>query len=249
MRYIITHTTDARWEAGMNPSAELVANVGALLRDLARTGALIGGEGLRATSEGVRLKVSGGRRTVVPGPYTGSNELTDGFAIVKVGGIEQAIDWATRFAETEGDTEIDVRPVTEPWDIGLLPKPPALETRRFMLLRKGDRASEAGRTPAQRRALERLIGEMNDAGVLVASEMLAPSARGRRYKFSDGKRSVVDGPFTESKELIAGYVLFNAGSFEEAAAWAPRYQDTVESPLVEVREVEEPGAPMPGSGS
>jgi hypothetical protein len=245
MRYIITHATDARWEAGMTPSKELVANVGTLLREMARAGALIGGEGLRATSEGVRLDMSGGRRTVVPGPYTGSNELTDGFAIVKVRDIDQAIEWAARFAETAGDTQIDVRPVTEPWDIGMMPKPPALETTRFMLLRKADRASESGRTLAQRKALERLLGEMSDAGVLVASEMLAPSARGRRYKLSDGKRSVIDGPFTESKELIAGYVHFHAGSFEDAAAWAPRYQDTVESPSVELREVEELEQPAP----
>jgi hypothetical protein len=72
--------------------------------------------------------------------------------------------------------------------------------------------------------------------------MLGPSAKGRRYKLSDGKRSLIDGPFTESKELIAGYVLFTAESFEEAAAWAPRYYDVVESPTIELREVEEPEA-------
>ncbi len=225
----------------MRPSMELVACVGALLREMARAGALIGGEGLRATSEGVRMTVSGGRTKVVAGPYGGSNELTDGFAIVKVPRIEDAIEWAARFTGTEADGEIDVRPVTEPWDIGMLRRPDNLDAHRFMLLRKAGPASEAGRTPEQWNALDRLIGEMRDGGVLMASETLAPSAKGRRFGVREGKRTVMDGPFTESKELIAGYVLFHADSFEEAAAWAPRYQDTVGSPLVELREVEERG--------
>jgi len=240
MRYIVTHATDARWESGLIPSRELITRVGKLLGEMGRAGVLIGGEGLRATSHGVRLKLSRAHRTVVPGPYAGSNELTEGFVIVRVAGMDQAVDWGWRLAELKGDAEIDVRPVTEPWDIGLGEKPAALETQRWMLLRKADAASESGRrAPAQRQAFERLIGEMRDAGVLVASETLAPSARGRRYKFSNGRRSVVDGPFTESKELIAGYVLFHARALDEAAAWAPRYQDVVESPEVEVREVEE----------
>jgi hypothetical protein len=162
-------------------------------------------------------------RTVVPGPYAGSNELTEGFVIVRVAGMDQAVDWGWRLAELKGTRRIDVRPVTEPWDIGLGERPAALETQRWMCCGRPTRPrSPAGARRRKRQAFERLIVEMRDAGVLVASETLAPSARGRRYKFSDGRRSVVDGPFTESKELIAGYVLFHARALDEAAAWAPR---------------------------
>jgi hypothetical protein len=160
-----------------------------------------------------------------------------------VASLEEVVGWATRFGEVKRDVEIDVRPVTEPWDIGLGSRPAGLATTRYMLLRKADRETESARhTPKQREALRGLLAEMDRAGVLVTSEMLGPSAKGRRYKLSDGKRSLIDGPFTESKELIAGYVLFTAESFEEAAAWAPRYYDVVESPTIELREVEEPEA-------
>jgi hypothetical protein len=240
MPYIITHTTDARWEAGEIPSRELIGRVGGLLREMARAGALLGGEGLRASSQGVRLQISRGTRTVTPGPFAGSNELTDGFVIVRVATLDEAVGWASRFGEVKRDVEIDIRPVTEPWDIGIGSKPQGLTTTRYMLLRKADRESEGGRrTPKQREALRVLLDEMDQAGVLITSQMLAPSAKGRRYKHSDRGRSPTDGPFAESKELIAGYVLFDANSLEDAAAWAPRYLEVVESPTVELREVEE----------
>jgi hypothetical protein len=106
MRYIITHATDERWETG-------------LIGDLARAGLLIDGQGLRASSLGARLKVSPRGTAVTPGPFVGSNELTDGFVIIRVSSLDEAIDWAKRFGEVTGEAEIDVRPVTEPWDIGV----------------------------------------------------------------------------------------------------------------------------------
>jgi len=242
MRFILMHKTDARWERGENPSPELIARVGQLLTDMAGDGALLAGEGLRASSLGVRLQFSGGQRTVVPGPFTGGNELPAGFAIVRVESLDDAIGWASRVAEVKGDVEIDVRPVTEPWDLGLVPRPPGVPTR-YMLLHKADAASESGARPAKERAaMRRLHDEMNRAGVLVTSEALAPSAKGRRYKFSDGKQSVIDGPFAESKELIAGYILLEAASLDEAARWAPPYAAAAETAELDMREVEEPDA-------
>jgi hypothetical protein len=242
MKFMIMHATDARWEAGQTPSRELIANVGALLREMAGQVALHGAEGLRASSLGVRVRLADGRPTVIPGPYAGENELPAGFAVVRVETLDEAIGWATRYAEVKGDLEIDVRPVTEPWDIGMMPKPAGLETTRYMLLRKADRETESGRqTAKQQKALRSLMDDMSAAGVLVTSETLAPSAKGRRYKLSDGRRSVTDGPFTESKELIAGYVIIGVGSLQDAERWALRYRDVVESPTVDVREVEEDG--------
>ena len=242
MRYMIIHATEARWEAGEKPSSDLISRVGSLLGDMKRAGALLAGEGLRATSQGVRLRLQGGKRTITPGPFPpGPNELPDGFAIIRTGSLREAVEWAARFADVKDDVEIDVRPVTEPWDIGFGQKPPGHTTTRWMLLRKADADTESGRrAQSERKALGKLLDEMQAAGVLLASELLAPSARGRRYKNSDGQRSVIDGPFAESKELIAGYVLLRANSLEEAAAWAPRYQDAVDSHLVDLREVEEP---------
>jgi hypothetical protein len=155
--------------------------------------------------------------------------------------MDEAIDWASRQAKVLGDVEIDIRPVTEPWDIGLTPKPEQLTTGRYLALRKATAASEAGvpLSPAQRVEMTRLIDEADRAGVHVATVTMRPSARGRRYKNTREGVSITDGPFTESKELIAGYVIVSAQSLEEAARWAVRYRDAVEGDEVDLRELED----------
>src|SRR5580765_934549 len=96
MRFIIMHKTNAHWESGAIPSPELVARVGALIGELAHAGVFLGGEGLSASSEGVRLKFAAGTRTVIAGPFEGINELPAGFSILRTRSLEDAIEWATR---------------------------------------------------------------------------------------------------------------------------------------------------------
>jgi len=240
MRFIIMHKTNAHWESGAIPSPELVARVGTLLVALAKTGALLGAEGLRATSEGVRLRFSGGKQTIVNGPFEGDHELPAGFSIVRTRSLDEAIAWATRQGKILGDVEIDIRPVTEPWDIGMAAAPADLDTRRYMVLRKATPATEDGvaPTPAQRVEVADLVAETNASGVHLATETMRPSRRGRRYKNSRDGVSVFDGPFIETKEMIAGYVIVSAASMEEAGRWAVQYLDTVEADEVDLRELE-----------
>ena len=96
---------------------------------------------------------------------------------------------------------------------------------RFMILRKGDRQTEAGVMPS-RELLETMgayIGEMTKAGVMLAGEGLKPTSEGARVKFRRGKPTVTDGPFTESKEVIAGYCLIQVASMQEAIDWVKRW--------------------------
>ena len=96
---------------------------------------------------------------------------------------------------------------------------------RFMIIVKATQDSEAGVMPE-----EKLIAEMATyhealakAGALLDGSGLQPSAKGWRIKYSGGKRTVIDGPFTETKELIAGYTLIQASSRAEALEWAKRF--------------------------
>jgi hypothetical protein len=134
-----------------------------------------------------------------------------GFTILNAPSLDEAIEWASRQAKAY-DVEIDIRPVTEPWDIGMMPAPENVTTRRYMVLRKATPASEAGvpLSPSQQDEMARLIDETRRAGVHLATESMRPSARGRRYKNSREGVSFTDGPFTESKELIGGYVIVSA---------------------------------------
>jgi hypothetical protein len=95
---------------------------------------------------------------------------------------------------------------------------------RFMVIVKADKDSEAGVLPTQE-----LLSEMTDyneelakAGVLLAGEGLQPSSKGARVRFEGNKRTVIDGPFAESKELVAGFWLWQVRSKEEAVEWLKR---------------------------
>ena len=112
---------------------------------------------------------------------------------------------------------------------------------RFMVIVKATKESEAGVLPS-----EKLFADMNKyneelvkAGVLLAAEGLQPSSKGARVRFSGDKRTVIDGPFTETKELIAGYWVFQVKSKEEAIEWvkrAPNPFPNMESEI-EIRQV------------
>lgn len=241
MRIMMMHKSDADTEAGKLPSPQLIAGMGKLMEEVGRSGMLLGGEGLLASSKGVRLNFKGGKRTITKGPFVGNNELPAGFAIVKVESLDVAIEWATRFAEVVGDVEIDVRPVTEYWDLGVMPKPPGLTTTRYMMMHKANAASEAGvpPTPELMEKMGKLMEEMHQAGIFVAGEGLHRSATATRLQFKGGKCTVTDGPFAESKELIAGYVILNVPSKAEAIAFAPRFAAIVGDVEIDVRQVAE----------
>ena len=95
---------------------------------------------------------------------------------------------------------------------------------RFMVLVKADKNSEAGVMPSQQ--LLTAMGKYNEqlakAGVLLAAEGLHPSSKGARVRFAGGKKTVIGGPFTETKELIAGFWLWQVKSKEEAIEWLKR---------------------------
>jgi len=95
---------------------------------------------------------------------------------------------------------------------------------RFMVIVKTDKDSEAGVLPDEKLLAEmgRFNEELVKAGVLLAAEGLQPSSKGARVRFSGSKRTVVDGPFAETEELVAGFWLFQVRSLDEAIEWVKR---------------------------
>jgi hypothetical protein len=111
---------------------------------------------------------------------------------------------------------------------------------RFMVLVKADKNTEAGALPDEKLLTE--MGKYNEelvkAGVLLAGEGLHPSSKGARVRFSGAKRTVIDGPFAETKELIAGFWLWKVNSKEEAIEWVKRCPNpTGAEAEIEIRQV------------
>src|SRR5436853_5377965 len=116
---------------------------------------------------------------------------------------------------------------------------------RFMVLVKADKDSEAGVLPNEQLLAEmgKFDEEVVKAGVMLAGEGLHPSSKGARVKFSGSNRTVIDGPFTETKELIAGFWLWQVRSKEEAIEWLKRapFDGGTEIELRQVFEAEDFG--------
>jgi hypothetical protein len=112
---------------------------------------------------------------------------------------------------------------------------------RVMVLIKADDRSEAGLMPDERllAAMGAYNQELVNAGLMLAGEGLHPSARGKRVRLAGDKRTVIDGPFTESKELIAGFWIWQVRSMEEAVDWVKRMPNPMPGtePEVEIRPV------------
>ena len=111
---------------------------------------------------------------------------------------------------------------------------------RFMIMVKADKNTEAGVMPDEKLLTE--MGKFNEAlvkaGVMLAGEGLQPSSKGARVKFSGDKRTVIDGPFSETKELVAGYWLWEVKSKQEAIEWVKRCPNpTGAESEIEIRQV------------
>lgn len=121
MRFMMIVKANQDSEAGKMPSEELLAEMGKYNEELMKAGALLDGAGLHPSSKGARIKFSGGKRTVIDGPFPETKELIAGFWIIQVKSKEEAIEWAKRVPAPHGkgeEGEIEIRQLFELEDFG-----------------------------------------------------------------------------------------------------------------------------------
>jgi hypothetical protein len=243
MRFMLMHKNDPHTEAGEPPPPELMAKMGAYIGEHAQRGTFLDGGGLKGSSTRTRLTFRNGAATIKHGPYKGEHELPTAVLLLSVRTRGEAIGWAERYGKILGDGEIELGPVNEPWDLGMMPKP-ADPPLRVLLLEKADAATEAGTRSGKMKAeLTRLKTEMKKAGVLVNGEQLEPSAKAKRLVFTNNDLRVVDGPFAESKELIGGFAVLQLPSIETVITECRRYAEILGGTLeIDVRTLEESDA-------
>ncbi len=238
MRFMVMHKVDAKMEAGGPPDQEIITKMGELVQGSLREGLFLNGAGLHRSARRARIECRGGECRVTPGPYAGKNELVAAFTMLSAKSMSAALDHAKTLGGKLGDVDIEVGPVVEPWDLGLMPKPEKAP-ERFLLLTKAGPSDETTDTAARHAsAVRELAAALPADAVVLAADSLAPSARGARLRPDKaGKRVWVDGPFTESKELIAGFSLLELPSKAAAIQWADRYAAILVDSEVDVREV------------
>jgi hypothetical protein len=121
MRFMIVVRASEDSEAGVMPEEKLIAAMAAYHEDLAKAGVLLDAAGLQPSSKGARIRYSGGKRTVVDGPFPEAKELIAGYTLIQVRSREEAIEWAKRMPAPHGegaDGEIEIRQLFELEDFG-----------------------------------------------------------------------------------------------------------------------------------
>jgi hypothetical protein len=133
MRFVIIRKADARTEAGVMPSEQLLADMARYNEEMVKAGVMVAGEGLQPSAKGFRVQLRGGKPTIVDGPFTETKELVAGLTMIDVASRDEALAWAMRWPASDGDGEVDleVRQVLEADDFGaaLTPEVRAAEER------------------------------------------------------------------------------------------------------------------------
>jgi hypothetical protein len=241
MQFMLLIKATQDFEKGVLPDEKMLAAMATYTEELVQAGALAGCERLQPSSTGTRIHYARGKFTVTDGPFAETKELIAGFSLIKARSREESIQWAKRIPFQEG--EVEVRPLFELSDFPVDPAEqpdgwrdkeeqfraavPARKpgTVRYIGLLKADKNTEAGVMPDEKflSAMGAFMEDGMKSGVFLAGEGLKPSSQGARVRFSGNQRLVTDGPFIETKELIAGYAILQFTSGTEALEWTKRF--------------------------
>jgi hypothetical protein len=246
MRFMMMVKSDPKSEAGVMPDVKDLADMEKFNGEMTKAGVMLTGDGLKASSHGARVRYGAGKYKVIDGPFAESKELVAGFWLIQAKSKADAVEWAKRVPFQEGEVEIRALYELEDFPASAeekpdgwrdkeaaarqatpvhAPRPAGDKRRRYLGLLKADRFTEAGGAPSEKVMTEMgaLMEDMGKAGVLLGGEGLKPSSQGVRVRYAGSTRTVLDGPFAESKELIAGYSLMLCASKAEAVEWTKRF--------------------------
>jgi hypothetical protein len=230
MRYLSIYTGPERTAGPTDDELKLI-------EESQKDGSLLGAEGCLPIARGALVRQDGGSVTVTDGPFAEAKEVVGGFAILELGSKEDAIDAAKRFLDAVGtDGQCEIR---ELWPTPALageerPKPGGT-TRYLSLYRSVE--SEQPPTEAEIAAMNEFMQEFIANGKLLATEGCLPSSRGARVRREGSSYSVVDGPFTESKEIVGGFAVLAGESKDDVLDMTKRFLQVAGEGECEVREL------------
>ena len=244
MRYMMMIKSDERAEAGQLPGLDIVEAMGKYNAELIKAGAFVTAEGLHPSKKGARLMLHNGKRFRTDGPFAEAKEVIAGYWIIDVASKDEALEWARKIpfeADAEGmrsgaTAEVEVRrvfrlddfPVNEEesgwreqeaeWQMESTIATVDPTKKRFFCSTNGDDSTEAGEMPSEEllAAMGAYMGDMTAKGIALGGEGLAPTSEGFKVTFQNGVRTVTDGPFLETKEIVGGFGIIQAASLEEA---------------------------------
>lgn len=226
MQFMVIRRSDEATEAGRMPAPAVFEDMGRYHEQLAQAGGVGLALGLRPSSRAVRLKLWPGGESITDGPFTETKELIAGFTVFEAASKEEALallkQWPASDADATGEAVLELRETGCPGGCAQVPPAAGGEDRHYVILLRSDAGTEADRIPPRHvlDTLDAFNAEQAAQGRLLAGDGLKSSTRGARVRLAGGQASVIDGPFAEAKELIAGFWMIRAASMDDAVAWA-----------------------------
>ena len=245
MRFMILRKADQQTEAGLLPDVGARTAMARYGEELDAAGISCAGLALHPSSKSARVHFCDGKISVSEGPFPGEKELVAGFTILEAGSQQEAIEWLKRWPAQQQELTLEVRGSGCPGGlegVSLTGSPADTDQKRYVVMLKATPLAETGAIPSD--AVLAAMCKRNEegvkAGVMIAGDGLQVTASGARVKFAAGRHMVLDGPFSETKELIAGYWLIQAASMAGAMDWVRNYPyPFIEDAQVEIRQVQE----------
>jgi hypothetical protein len=223
---MVIRKADEATEAGAPPTPGGLDDMERFNQALADQGRLGLALGLRPSSSAVRLKLWPGGESIVDGPFAEAKELVAGFTVFEAPSKEAALELLKRWPQSDtlatGEAVLELRETGCPGGCAQVPPAESDGERQYVILLRADEGTERDRIPPQEMldALNAFNAAQAAQGRLLAGDGLKSSARGARVHLKNGAAGVIDGPFAEAKELIAGFWMIRAGSMAEALDWA-----------------------------
>jgi hypothetical protein len=223
MRFLLLVKATKDFESGRLPDEKMMSEMATWTEELIKAGARIATDRLHPSTKGTRVRYANGRVQVTDGPFAESKELIAGYCLIQATSLDEAVGWAKRVPFQEG--EIEVRPLHELIEVSTEPPAKRPGATRYVGLVKSDSDVEAGKFPDEKSVADMgaFLGDAAKAGVFLSGQALQPSSNGARVRYSGRNRQVIDGPFAESKELVAGFMLLQFQSKDEAIDWTRRF--------------------------
>jgi hypothetical protein len=242
MQFMLLAKAHSRYEAGVLPDEKMLSEMAKFFEELVKAGAWLDVARLEPSSKGARVRYANGQVTVTDGPFAETKELVAGYVLIQAKSLDEAVAWAKRMPLQEG--EVEVRPLFQLTDFPVdlaetpggwrekeeqfnaaAPPPRRPGTTRYMGMVMADEDTEAGVMPSEKAlaAMGAFMEEGIKSGVFLSGQGLQPTSKCARVQYSGSKRLVIDGPFAETKELVAGYALLQFVSREEAIEWTKRF--------------------------
>ena len=247
-RFLVLHSRPAGHpDAAPHPDHQLLMQ--RYREDISRAGVLRDEVALAGAGEGVRIRFQDRQAQVEHPPFDDEQMLTT-FCTIETASREEALQWLQRWPAAQGDDPacVELRESGCPGGVlAVVPQADARDhsRRRYAILLKSDANLDADVMAPQARldAMTRRNEEGRAEGVLLAGEGLKGSARAVRMKFPRGQSTLMDGPFTEVKEMVAGYWIIQAANILDAIDWVRRYPYPMDDAVVDIRPLAEPCTP------